>query len=81
MRNHYKVPDSWDVESFQDLIGITLAKMAKSWEIESEETTYRFIGECNFIRKSLQMINFILSKTFFILYIIYYLHLLIKFTI
>ena len=37
-RNFYVVPETWDVRGSQDPMGMTLAKMANSGEIEYRET-------------------------------------------
>ena len=37
--NQKKDPESWNVKGNQDSIGMTLAKMPKSGEVEPEETT------------------------------------------
>ena len=37
--NQKKDPESWNVRGTQDSIGMTLAKMPKSGEVEPEETT------------------------------------------
>ena len=38
-RNLYKVPETWDVRDFQDSMGVILAKMPNSGEMEPKETT------------------------------------------
>ena len=35
---HYKVPETWDVTGSQDSVGVTLAEMPNSGEMEPKET-------------------------------------------